>query len=658
MEEPHRNALKPGTRLQWYRILRVLGQGGFGITYLARDTNLDIDVALKEYLPGELALREGDATVHPISNTHSDRFQWGRARFLDEARMLAGFDHPGIVRVLAFFEANNTAYMVMRYEAGQSLQKVLNHGTTLDEDQLLGLLNTLLDGLDIIHGRNIIHRDIKPENVFIRENSTPVLLDFGSARYALGATEQQTLTMLVSPGYAPIEQYSSDKQTQGPWTDIYGLAATLYRAVSDRPPADAMQRSIKLHHGEPDPLAPLAATTGSGHSPAFLQAIDAGLAFKADQRPQNISAWRAQFSGLADHGAGPGIILPDEEAVTERAATHGGEAAATSTGRARIPPPPRRQRAALIAALLATMLAVIAGSTWWWADRQATGPTAQQLPMLRDPLGGGRYAPVMVVVPPGQYQMGSAATETDREADEGPRQTSTIAASLAVSRSEITVEQFRHFVEDSGYITEVEQTGGCYHRTDVWKQYSGLNWSNPGYSQQDDEPVVCMSRRDAKAYAIWLTTATGRQYRLPSEAEWEYFTRAGSNTARFWGNASDTACNYANVADQRTASLIPNMTAHACRDDAIFTAAVRSYQPNDFGLYDTLGNVWEYTSDCWSERLNGNCSGSGPAMRGGSWSSPPKYLRSANRTEDTRGNRSDFGFRVVAEVELGNFSEE
>lgn len=655
MDEQSRNALKAGTQLQWYRIIRVLGQGGFGITYLARDTNLNIEVAIKEYLPNELALREGDATVHPISATHGDRFLWGRSRFLDEARLLASFDHPSIIRVLAFFEANNTAYMVMRYEAGQSLQKVLQHSSQLSESQLLGLLKALFDGLSIVHARNIIHRDIKPENIFIRQNSTPVLLDFGSARHALGAAEQ-TLTLLVSPGFAPVEQYSRDKNAQGPWTDIYGLAATLYRAVSGISPVDAMQRSISLHQNAPDPLQMLTRIQPPDYSPAFLQAIDTGLAFKASQRPQSIADWQIQFPAAAKTTDATYIALPDDEAATGHAATHivapAAKAAPASHGRENWKWP----RHGLIALGTVVAIAVTAGA-WWGLQPGKAMIDKKQLPMLRDPLVNGEYAPVMVVMPPGQYEMGSPSGEAGREADEGPHQPVTIASTFAVGRSEVTVAEFRRFVEDSGYITEVEQSGGCYHRTDAWNQYSGLNWRHPGYSQEEEEPVVCISRGDANAYAIWLTAQTRRNYRLPTEAEWEYFTRAGTRTARYWGEAADIACRYANVADQRTASLIPNMTAHPCHDEAIFTTAVRSYEPNDFGLYDTLGNVWEYTSDCWSERLGDACS-AGAAVRGGSWSSSPRYLRSANRTADSRGNRSDFGFRLAAEVEFGDFNEE
>ena len=238
--ETFRNALNTDHLLHWYRIERVLGQGGFGITYLAFDNNLQQEVAIKEYLPMELAVREGDNSVFPVSDRQGDRFKWGLDRFLAEARTLAKFRHPGIVRVLSVFEANNTAYMVMEYERGETLQELLSRRKTLRESEIDNILSPILDGLEQVHKSGFIHRDIKPANIFLRENNTAVLIDFGSARQALGQ-ETRTLTSIVSPGYAPYEQYYSKSDKQGPWTDIYGLAATLYRAIS----SDEQQDTVR-----------------------------------------------------------------------------------------------------------------------------------------------------------------------------------------------------------------------------------------------------------------------------------------------------------------------------------------------------------------------------------------------------------------------------
>lgn len=294
----HRNSLKPGYRLHWYEIREVLGQGGFGITYLAIDNNLHRRVAIKEYLPIELAVREGDFSVHPLTEERGVQYQWGLERFIAEARTLARFEHPNIVRVHAVFEENNTGYMVMACEEGKSLQQLLAGKQTMEEGTLMKILVPILGGLELVHQAGFIHRDIKPDNIFIREDGSPVLLDFGSARQALGE-QTKTLTSLVTPGYAPFEQYYSKSDEQGPWTDIYGLGATLYRAIAGVPPMDAVDRSKAILDGRQE-LFVAAAELGKGkYSERFLRAIDHALMFRKQDRPQTVAAWKREF-GVAD----------------------------------------------------------------------------------------------------------------------------------------------------------------------------------------------------------------------------------------------------------------------------------------------------------------------------------------------------------------------
>lgn len=291
----HRNSLKIGHQLHWYRVESILGQGGFGITYLAHDLNLDQNVAIKEYLPIELAVREIDFSVHPVSEDRGVKFTWGLDRFISEARTLNKFKHPNIVRVLNVFEANNTAYMVMEYEHGESLQAILTQRKTMEEAELINILIPILGGLQKVHETGFIHRDIKPANIFIRNDDSPVLLDFGSARQALGVATQ-TLTSLVSPGYAPFEQYYSKSDQQGPWTDIYGLGATLYRAVAGVAPMDAVDRSRTILKGGRDTFVPAAEVGRGRYSERFLLAMDHALQFKEEDRPQSIQEWQREFS--------------------------------------------------------------------------------------------------------------------------------------------------------------------------------------------------------------------------------------------------------------------------------------------------------------------------------------------------------------------------
>lgn len=297
------DALPNQSRLHWYVLERVLGQGGFGITYLARDTNLGRQVAIKEYLPGEVAQRRPDGTVRPRSETQAERYRWGLERFVGEAQILAQFDHPNIVRVHAVFEANDTAYMVMRFEEGDNLGQLLEQRGSLPENTLLQILLPILDGLQLVHAAKFIHRDIKPENIHIRRDGSPVLLDFGSARQSLNRTH--TMTILVARGYAPLEQYYGDADAQGPWTDIYSLAATCYRAIAGNAPADALERIKGVLGSVREVLKPAMEVGRGRYSTRLLKAIDHGLELSEKDRPQSIAEWRREIvaAALVDESA-------------------------------------------------------------------------------------------------------------------------------------------------------------------------------------------------------------------------------------------------------------------------------------------------------------------------------------------------------------------
>ncbi len=280
-------ALRQGYSLQEYRIESTLGVGGFGLTYLATDTNLNLKIALKEYLPGDLALRREDQSIAPKSDGDVDTFKWGLERFLDESRTLASFRHPNIVRVMRFFQANQTAYMVMEFVAGQQLSDWVRARRPVDEAGLRGLLLPLLDGLGVVHDSGFLHRDIKPGNIFMREDGSPVLLDFGSARQA-GASE---LTAIVTPGYAPLEQYHTHGK-QGPWSDIYALGGVLYWLVTGNKPVEAAARV----RNDPMPSAIQAGDRGR-YSEALLTSIDWMLIPAEDQRPQSVNEIKAVLQG-------------------------------------------------------------------------------------------------------------------------------------------------------------------------------------------------------------------------------------------------------------------------------------------------------------------------------------------------------------------------
>jgi len=280
----------------WYQIQNVLGRGGFGFTYLAYDNNLDHKVAIKEYVPFDWANRIEDASVRPISTKHEQTFDWGLNNFISEAQTLAKFKHPNIVRVLSVFKELNTAYMVMEYEQGEELSSQIKRGEEFTEKRLLEIVIPLIEGLEVVHLAGFIHRDIKPSNIMIRADGSPVLIDFGSARQAIGV-HTRTLTSMLTFGYAPFEQYDQGSEKQGPWTDIYALAATLYYAATGQVPVESIKRASAVVNGEADCLVPASELAAGRYSEGFLQAIDAGLGFRTQDRPQSLGVWREMLLG-------------------------------------------------------------------------------------------------------------------------------------------------------------------------------------------------------------------------------------------------------------------------------------------------------------------------------------------------------------------------
>ena len=292
-------ALPPGTRIEDYEILRVLGAGGFGITYLARDHRLQGDVALKEYLPADWAMRRPDGRVTARSRSTAADFRWGLERVLDEARILRRLDNPSVVRVLRHLDAFDTSFIVMEFVPGRTLERAVQQDGPWDEARLRPLLDSLLDASEVVHAAGLLHRDIKPANIILRPEGRPVLIDFGAARQAVGS-QSRSVTAVVSPGFGPIEQYAAKSQ-QGPYTDIYALAATAYYVLTEQEPISAPDRL------ESDPLKPLTVAAAGRGRPAFLSALDAGLKVLARDRPQTIDAWRAAFPVAPGGAARPPI---------------------------------------------------------------------------------------------------------------------------------------------------------------------------------------------------------------------------------------------------------------------------------------------------------------------------------------------------------------
>ncbi len=282
--------------VQEYRIIDILGTGSFGIVYKAENKYFSEIVALKEFLPLELAYRsESDHRVLPLSSETAETYQWARGKFLDEAKTLwelgRSHDHPNIVHVRQFIEINDTAYMVMTFEEGRPLSEILNICGPLSQRELTPIVDALLDELERVHDAAVCHRDIKPSNILIRSDGSPVLIDFGAARKKMGGSDRSTISVF-SPVYAALEQVSPIGE-QGPWTDIYGLGATLYQAITGEAPVTAGERL----QGKPFITAQ---TTAAGkYPPVFLTAVDAALGIYPQDRPQSVRQWKAMFSPAA-----------------------------------------------------------------------------------------------------------------------------------------------------------------------------------------------------------------------------------------------------------------------------------------------------------------------------------------------------------------------
>ncbi|WP_176096303.1 serine/threonine-protein kinase [Burkholderia cepacia] len=285
-----------GHRLGELQLDEVLGIGGFGIVYRAFDRTLRRAVAIKEYMPSMLATRGGDYTVSLRSERFAQAFDAGRGAFLNEARLLAQFDHPGLVKVLHFWESHGTAYMVMPFYEGRTLKQLLDGGMRISETQLRNIVGALLGALDTLHRAQCFHRDVALDNVLIRPNGSAILLDFGAARKRIGDLVDDG-AMMIKPGYAPIEQYTDDPAfSQGPWTDLYALGAVMHAMITGELPPAAVVRSIKDTYR---PLASRELPAGEVYSPVFLAAVDHALQLRIPDRPESVAAFAAEL-GLRD----------------------------------------------------------------------------------------------------------------------------------------------------------------------------------------------------------------------------------------------------------------------------------------------------------------------------------------------------------------------
>jgi serine/threonine protein kinase len=388
------NALPAGARLVDFEIKSVVGEGGFGIVYLAWDRVLHRQVAIKEYMPASLASRTQDHIVAPHSDKVADTFALGLRSFINEAQLLASFDHPSLVKVYRFWEGNGTAYMVMPYYQGVTLKRTLEAlPAPPDEAWLKSQLGALLDALQVMHAGHCYHRDIAPDNILLLDDGRPLLLDFGAARRVIGDATQ-ALTAFLKPGYAPVEQYAEmPSMKQGPWTDLYALGSVAHAAITGHTPPESVARLVN------DTMVPLEQAAAGRYGARFLRALDHALAVRPQDRPQSVAVLRDELGIEAPRTRAPRPReIPTAPAPLDAAAVAPEptiqplrpSAASVARGAVRepaIPAPPRRspwRAIGWVGAVLLPLVATFAFGLWWFdapsSPRAAPPPAGAAAP--------------------------------------------------------------------------------------------------------------------------------------------------------------------------------------------------------------------------------------------------------------------------------------
>jgi len=706
------HVLPRGYRLQGYRIERVLGQGGFGVTYLAVEEESGTLWAIKEYFPSEFAYRDMSHTIHTRSQNTSGDYEWGLARFIDEAETLRRFQgEPNIVNVHQVITGlNGTAYMVMEYEDGTTLDMRLKQEGRLEPETAWAIMEPLLGALERVHQHDVYHRDIKPDNIYLTAGERPVLLDFGAARQAVNS-RTRSVSAIVAEGYSPIEQYSPDRTLLGPWSDIYAFAATMYHAIAGIKPVEAPKRSLR------DTQVPLAEAAPADFHPAFLDAIDWALGLFPEDRPQTIGQWREALTAEwydADvedeieepEGAHEATGFQGEnehEEVREELVEEYYEILTDDAADAPVPTPKPKPRPGrilamvLIAGLISSLVLPMAldidvnsllspgpplpvgvaigpevrvarsgsniralattqsakigslaqgaaarildrlpgeGGEWFMIDGEADQPGYVFADLLVNRFRDCDNCPEMMVIPTGRFDMGSEQWTTEQ-----PIHRVTVDKPFALGLREVSEAEW----------SACAAQGACRHLD---------------YSAARVMPISGVTWYDVQNYVTWLSRRTGYKYRLPTEAEWEYAARGTRSDTLPWGGRWEEACLYENHFDltvQEPRERAPNEPL-ACNDGFAEAAPVGRFRANGFGLHDMLGNVREWTADCWQYEFKGapdlahvpvvfdGCNDH--TVRGGSWKRKVDDLRPSARIGKRRDKgEADIGFRVARDLD-------
>ena len=614
LSSPSGQALPPGTHIEEFVIERILGVGGFGITYLARDKRLDRKVVIKENFPAQFCYRDPSSMTVSPRHTHgddADNFRWSLENFSKEAAMLASLDHPSIAKVLRSFEAFGTAYFVMPYVEGVALDELAKQrkGKPFTEAELRDLLENLLSALGYLHERGIYHRDIKPGNILITNEGNPVLIDFGSARQRLS---ERSMTVVESAGYTPFEQLQS-RGNVGPWSDLYALGATLEKILTGEAPPKATDRVMG------DPRRELCGNPmfNQHYSLSFLRAIDIAVSVNPEQRWKSCNEWLLRLEETP---------LRPNQLVSHSVKSAGAPILPPCLGQEQKPLLKRRSlgRADTNWLVFGACALVVLSLAAFVIKSASKNDGALQNPI--DDAVKQREEPVTF-----SLEGETAGEEKNFEISRGVKMTFCWCPAGDFVMGSPQAEEGRQPNED---LVKVRINKGFWMgKTEVTQaQWQAVMGSNPSYFEGDNLPVDSVSWEDTQTFLTKLNALIGsddgRKMVLPREAQWEYACRAGAAGPYSGGTLVEVGWFGYNSGSQ--------------------THAVGTKKANAWGLHDMHGNVWEWCQDEYDPR--GNSSGSYPyrVVRGGCWFNDAFNCRAAYRSNGSPSNSINvLGFRVA-----------
>ena len=618
-----------------YRLLELIGAGGTSRVYKAADTAqggnfIAVKVLIRPWVPSDASFRTLEL----------------------EVAEQAALEHPAIVPVTGCGRAGEFVFLTMAYVAGRSLQVQLATdaaaGVTLGAAEAVRIITTVAGALEHAHRHGMIHGDVKPGNVLIDEQGAVKLIDVGLSRWTARAARG---TAAVTPRYASPQLMA--RQEPGVTDDVYSLACLAYELLAGKHPFGGRGADTGPF---PPPLRP-------GLTTLEYAAIVGGLQPEQSDRTPTVSDFMLDFAPRVSlkRPASP----PPEQLRKDPSGARSGMgwgawvagwlALAVALGwiyiNAKVSPPPAPPPATATRVTPETAPPPAGGSG---AATTTTPPTAVTPPAPGTAIRDCPKCPLLTVVPAGRFVQGAARTSAHAPSYEQPPHVVLFRHPLALSVDDVTVSEFAAFIDATH-----RDMQGCDVYDGHWHHLDSADWQHPGFEQGDSHPVTCTSWQDATDYARWLSDQTGQHYRLPSASEWEYAARAAGNVDEPW-EAPAEACTDANVADQAAARQYPGWTVFPCNDGYVHTAPVGSFKANALGLHDMMGNVFQWTADCWypnydkapidgSPRRDGDCSEH--ELRGGSWFTSPAYVHPSYRNHFAAAYRSaSVGFRVAREL--------